>query len=79
MEQKTRAEQRQFIANCIVFEFQMGICAVQTYGDFVAVFESRMLEKIGECSDEDREWAFDFIDRFNKATAPKPAKKKSKE
>lgn len=68
MEQKTREEQRSWIANLIIVEFQLGLCIFRTYGEFANIFEKRMIEKIGECSEADREWALDYIDRFNKAT-----------
>lgn len=67
MEQKTREEQRSFIANQIIIEYQLGLCPIRTFGDFVNIFEGRMIKKKGECSEEDCEWAFDYIERFNKA------------
>lgn len=79
MEQKTREEKRQFIGNQILLEFQLGLCPIQTYGDFVDIVKNRMLEKLGECTEEDEQWALELIDQFNKANAPKQPKKKNKE
>ena len=65
MEKKTREEQRQFIYNTMLFELQL-LGVHNSYDSFLHEFKSRMIEKIGECTEDDEKWVEDGLGRFVK-------------
>lgn len=69
MTAQEREEARSFELNTLLVGMQLGLIFAATYGDFLDLFEARMKAKIGECTEEDLQWAVDVLRRFEKRNA----------
>ena len=69
MTTQEREEARSFELNTMLIGMQLGLIFAATYGDFLDQFEARMKAKIGDCTDEDVEWAVAALRLFEERNA----------
>lgn len=69
MTKQEREEARTFELNTLLVGMQLGLIFAATYGDFLDQFEARMKAKIGDCTEEDLEWAVAALRQFEKLNA----------
>lgn len=78
MDTKERASKRHDIYNTVLIELQLMPFLFATYGDAADEFRKIMIDKLGECTEEDENWFLEQLDWFVKRNS-EPKKKRGRE